>query len=295
MSRIARWRRGPDDPSTARGWLFRFDRGPEERRRLAIAFGTLGGALAILGTVWAIFPATFHLIGPFGPALVYAASLVANRIERRSTPKPKEPPEIGDAFEVRLTIRDAHGLRTGSDQGWTIFSQGWVLFEGTRTDFAVTRGESSRQLREGTLTLRLEDGRKVTFSPIGGPPIARQLNRAFNAWEVAMVPEGEAVLPPIETHSEIWAERHTLCIVGLLVSLAMAGFGATFHLFFAGFVGLFTGASCLWAGFLYARRLREGLSASPLAHRVPKSVAVPDPDQLCPRYANCWSGDPLNR
>ncbi len=109
-----------------------------------------------------------------------------------------------------------HAGATGSDRGWLIFSDGWLLFEGARTSFALTRGEA-RNLPPQSLTLKLEDRRSVQFSLPGERPNAEPLNRALRRWNAEPIPEGEAILPPIEIHPTFWVDRCSLSALGVAI------------------------------------------------------------------------------
>lgn len=183
-------------------------------------------------------------------------------------PKP-QPPEIGEAFRVGLTIRDARGQVTGRDHGWLIFSEGWILFEGNRSEFAITRGESYRRRSESLFVLRLEDGRAVYLSPATGWDSEKALNEAFKTWETVPIPDGEAVLPPEEVHPEIVAEHQLGWIFGTVAAAVVLAFGI-------GFVSWPTIAlgSILSTGYVLGaaectRRLRASLARALLDRSVP--------------------------
>jgi hypothetical protein len=175
-----------------------------------------------------------------------------------------------------MEVQGFNGLATGSDYGWLVSCDGWLLFEGTRTNFALTRGEA-RQLRyEVVGHLFLEDDRRVAFSVVGEMPDPKPLQDIIRCWEREPIPGGDAILPPREPHPQIWADRSTYCVLGGLICLVpgllcfWAGFPIVGGGFFLGAVASVTGS------IIYARRLRSELKRLlPLEGASQPSIAAP--------------------
>lgn len=201
MSRIATWRRAPSEPDTVRGWLLRAN--PLARDTPARNVGRLPlSALLIIGMNIAATPFLTH-----GGSLVFLGSFAASVVlsllswlRRRPTVVRGDGP--GESVWISLAIWDRFEKATGGDVGWLIHSDGWLLFEGGRTAFALTRNEVSRDQWNGKGVLWIEDGRKIEFRLPHERPKRAVLDGLLAAWDTAPTPKGEAVLPPIATHPE---------------------------------------------------------------------------------------------
>ncbi len=194
---------------------------PEGKQDLLIGLGARGavvGAALLLYGVHRLPTFVGPLVVVLGPLLDAAVHRFRKGSPAIEPPKPEapelKPPDVGESFRVSLSIRDTFGRTTGRDNGWLIFSEGWILFEGVRTEFAITRGESYRWPTAAAFGLRLEDGRNVVISVAPNAGLEKRLNQAFRAWEAAPIPDGEAMLPPREVHTEIYARRHGFWILG---------------------------------------------------------------------------------
>lgn len=255
MSRVARWKRGPDDPETVRGWLFRFQNGPktpEGRRQTRILLLVLAAYLAVALLLVAFVPN----VGKLMPLINVVFPIVAV-LGRKQKKTPALGSGPGESFEVRMTVADRHGVATGTDRGWLIFSEGWLLFEGARTSFAVTRGEARGRLYGIQLSLTLEDRRSVQLSLVEGQ---ESLTQAHRDWNAAPIPEGEALLPPTEFHPETWVDRWSLCIFGAVGFGTVLGFGIAFGVGWVIASSLLAVLACLIVASRCARRLRRELS-----------------------------------
>lgn len=234
MSRLATWRRGPNDPITLRGWLFSSVATPsttspvtsegQPKRGLLKRLGW--GALAITMVVVARFPHILHYID-LSLALTPIAIERLRRFRQRRASIAFEGPEEG--VWTAVSLFDRSGACTGTDYGWLIHCEGWLLFGGGRTSFAFSRGEARPLRYSGRARVRLEDGRDVEFVMPGERPDWAPLERLVADWNGAPIPEGEAVLPPKGAHPEIWVTWWNFSLIAMLASLGVAAMAIFFE------------------------------------------------------------------
>ena len=277
MSRIAKWRRAPGDPTTLRGWLFGsgtkipVPSDPESRqasrRHVTKALVVLGTFFAIAGLIWFLKPGLVRYLPFLNVGWVFF-SLFRNR---RPKSEPISLPGADDAFSVRMAVVDRIGEQTGSDFGTLIFCEGWILFEGGRTNFALSRGEAAAIPTARSVTLTLEDRRTVRLTLLDEGCDFRSFSEAFSRWNSLPIPDGEAVLPPTDIHPGVWAERWTGCVIGLIACVAVAGMALAFGFpLWAGFTLLPMGGLA-WGARVLSRRLVQELP------RVLGAASPPEP------------------
>ena len=230
MVRRADWRRSPGDPETLAGWTLRAIL--EESPRIV---GTT--LLTILFVGFAVLTDGVAFFSGFSPGDL---KFRGRRLRAPSSlsylaPSPALPDERFPVF-LRL-IRQ--GVRTGQDEGVVIFFDGWLLFEGRRTTFAI-RNRDALFLSDEDNRLRFDQGIEGEFFPYEKDGDRRDLRDAFGVallrWSKGPSPDGEPVLPPGTVHP--WGRGQALgatiagavlilaafplLSVGLLVAKAMA-------------------------------------------------------------------------
>lgn len=236
-------------------WLFRFQNGPktpEERRWKRFLLGFLGAYAVVAFLLMVFVPAVGKLTPLFGLVLVI---LGVGKEKREVAPVYESGP--GEGFSVSVSVVDQHGVTRGLDKGWLIFSEGWLLFEGARTSFAVTRGEARGKVFGMQLSLTLEDRRNVQFTV--APERQDALLQGHREWNLAPIPDGEALLPPVDVHPLIWADRWTLCVFGAVAFGVVTGFGIGFGYWWVVAVSSMAVIACLCSAAYYVRRLRREL------------------------------------
>ena len=145
-----------------------------------------------------------------------------------------------EAFWVRILV-ERDGVRTGTDHGYATFVDGWFVFEGLRTSFALKESDVSRieHPRDVPYRLALVDGTRLVVDPLGVPSVAQELKRAVVAWRTSPSAGGESVFPPALVHPQVIADEtlRLLMAVGGATVLWLTVFGAAgtqgFWLFFA--------------------------------------------------------------
>ena len=287
MSRVARWRRAPGDPTTLRGWLFGsgtkipVPSDPESqqaaRRHVTKVLAVLSVYLALAGLIWILKPELVRYL----PFLNVGWVLFSVRPFRRPKSEPISLLGADDAFEVRMAVVSRTGEQTGKDFGTLIFCDGWLMFEGGRTDFAVTCGEAAATPTARSVTLTLEDRRTVRLTLLDENCEFRSFSEAFSRWNSQPIPDGEALLPPTETHPEVWVERWTGCILGLIACIAFAGMALAFGFPLGAAFTLLPAGGLVWGARVLSRRLRQELTrvlgaASPLEAWRDRPLLVPD-------------------
>ena len=168
-----------------------------------------------------------------------------------------------------MTVLSPLSSTTGNDRGWLVHNDGWLLFDGERTSFAFTRGEARKESFGPFGSFRLEDGREVRFSPPGEKPDVAPLEDIVRKWEAAIIPDGEAVLPPVEIHPSVWAERFTLAVGTAIVFVVPIGMGIAFEVFWVSALSIVGLMAMIATASRYASILRRGL---------PKALADPGHD-----------------
>lgn len=226
------------------------------RKRLKL-IGTILVAyllIALYLLLWA--PKAGRFILPLINIAFLLGSLVSGL---RKKPELKAEEGMEEGAPARLTVLSSQRVNTGSDYGRLIECDGWLLFEGARTSFAVTRGEARRPKYDPPGHLRLEDDRTVVFAPIGGGLDHEPIKRVLQKWERASIPDGEAVLPPRETHPEIWADRWTVAVGAGIVLLLPFGMGLAFGVVWIWVLSLILISCAASYAWDYARRLKREL------------------------------------
>ena len=241
----------------------------------------LGVQFAIGGLTWVLKPELVRYLPFLNVVWVFVSVFPI----RRPKPVSISLPGADDAFAVRMTVVDRIGEQTGSDCGTLIFCDGWLLFEGARTEFAVTRGEAWANAPGTSVNLTLEDRRTVRLTLPLEASGYKPFNEAFSRWNLQPIPDGEAVLPPREIHPEVWVERWTWCVIGLIACLAVTGMAFAFGLPLWAAYALLPAAGCAWGARLLSTRLGEELprvlgAASALEPWQDRPGLVPDAPAL---------------
>lgn len=228
-----------------------------ERKRIGIILTILLGYLGLGAVLAFVFPKVGHHILPFMSGLGLALPIVAN------TRRKSDPPETlgpGETFPMTLALTNRRGVATGKDQGHLIFSEGWLLFEGARTAFALTRAEGAGWTDSRVVRFTLADGRGAVFSLPPNSPSSDRLKAAYYVWSGMSIPKGEAVLPPVEIHPAVRAERWSLAVVGLVVCVPVAALGLFFAFWPLAILATLGATASLAGARRCARRLRDDLT-----------------------------------
>ena len=216
MSRRAVWRRVPDDPRTALGWLWddrvRYLRAM--RSNLAFYLGFLALVLYFHG----------YLMLASG-ALATTILLLRLRARPRSVESLLTLPAPVPSFVCDLDIRRA-GTTIGIDRGVVSFVDGWLHFEGRRTSFAVKREDLKARESE---KIELTDGTELLFrSQVENGllhPSRWVFGVSLEAWARKGSAEGESLLPPTAPHpSALYRASRDLLFAALgVIALAWGG------------------------------------------------------------------------
>lgn len=221
------WRRRPEDPRTVAGYLVRNESRLPVRVRRNLWRASLAWVLAIgLATA---------LSGPFVGLFVGLLGLAGLMVYARPGAREHAAlPTLGEdaAFPVTLEVR-RKGRRLGWENGWITFVDGWLVYEGMRTSFALKPDSLKRGgtvAANSLLRLHLTDGTTIrlmrlsdfmqTQRPAGWRD-GRHMRDAFRAWREGDVPKGEAVFPPAERSSRVLAEAMSasFTLTALLMTL----------------------------------------------------------------------------
>ena len=275
MSRIANWRRAPGDPTTVRGWLFgsgtffaalapTTDKPADRKTQRRI--GHFLTAYVVFGVVMIFgFPDVGKHVLPVMNLCLAIVNVVRIYLKPKITVD--EGQNLGESVLVTLSVVNAKGGTTGNDLGRLISNEGWLLFEGERTAFALTRQKAQVPRFGAAGVVNLEDRRAVRFAS----PDAVMLDRVLTDWSLSPVPDGEAVLPPTETHPGVWAERWTGCVIGLIACVAVAGMALAFGFPLWSAFTLLPMGGLAWGARVLSRRLVQELP------RVLGAASPPEP------------------
>lgn len=231
------WRRLGGDPTTVWGWIFRkrFEVESFDARKFwisAVFFSlTLGGLTATKlvqgrGYVWLTIP----LI------TIVNCTREAWKLRLPTSEAHAALPTLTEAREalpVLLIVSDGFGQPTGKDHGWVTFADGWLVYEGLRTEFTLTKAAINLpyEFALGGVTMKVADGRRVTLKPIaadGAPGNSaergdeQRLIGCIQAWLTESIPGGLSTFPPRALHPEVARERLAFPLVYALAALFLA-------------------------------------------------------------------------
>jgi hypothetical protein len=131
-----------------------------------------------------------------------------------------------DSIEVRLRILAQDGKIASHDLGLLIVVDGWLLFEGAHTAFALNRNVAvpSNYVSMGDLQLR--DGRTVALIPVDRKQRPTALERSIAEWVRAPIAHGVPILPPHGADPLRWVRTSALCVLAsvLYLVLVLSGF-----------------------------------------------------------------------
>ena len=236
MSVRAVWKRGLGDPRSTLGYV-----SMDGERLLGRPRETLG----CLGKVGALVLLFIH---PWAALALFAAAVLLPRLKRE--PRAVGPlltlPFVVPTYPCEVEIR-RQGTTLGLDRGAVSFVDGWLVFEGFRTDFSLS--PSDVRLPDEEQRLILEEGGDVLFRPddaLGGPGIERaRLRNAFahelDAWVRSdPVARGRSVLPPFTLHPSgvvrVWLDLLSATFsLAVVIGLALAFLRYSFGCFLFGF------------------------------------------------------------
>ncbi len=263
-TRIANWRRRPEDPKGSWGWIVWGDRHLSAPRRRLLRNLTLAAAAIALaiGLAW-----SFEWLFVFIPVAWFALALLARPGAREHAALPV----LGGAEAFPVMIEIWHGRRrTGRESGWIAFVDGWLVYEGLRTAFSFrpcdVRFGGKGQWRQG---LWFPDGRMMTVAILndfmqtnrpGGWNKRSLLNDALNEWHNAPSPEGDPVLPPQELSLRLRGERVAELSAGSTVLVALAVLFALSEFFLGALLALAGASLCALLAVRGWLSLREALA-----------------------------------
>lgn len=208
----AEWRRRADDPRTPLGVHFGRER-----------WGGLPVGLCVVGYA-AFAEVTVRLVAhPWGVSLLVGFLLPLFKTDRKDYDPPRDvpippSPDWGNALLRRLmgpsryagvealapdpspspgfpvVITLERGRRTtGGDVGIVAFSEGWLVYEGNATAFALSPADAARVGREGrSRMLSLPEGQRLSLKSY-----EEGWEAAFEAWLADEAPSGVSRLPPL--------------------------------------------------------------------------------------------------
>lgn len=232
MEKRAVWRKRPEDPHGALGWLMDDRSGRWMPVPLALLITVALGALTV---AWS-------------PAALLALPYVALHVRRPARPIADllplaTVPPPGPAYVCRIEVRDKGpeeiGATIGEDEGIVTFVSGWLHFVGRRTEFSLRKTDA--QGYSSLRNVRLVDlgGETLVLAARAGWDATGRLDeaeadrfaQAFGVWfHSPCVADGRSVLPPREVHpsglARAWRE-----LVGCAATwgIFVAGMAAFFH------------------------------------------------------------------
>lgn len=162
-----RWRRLHDDPNTALGWVFRFDRRFLGFQWVWFVCGIAFWGLVLVGAYlvkrWMGRP--FDPVTFLGPMVVTIAG--AWNFRKRTAEAHGALPSVDQTLKAVPVVLDiqSDSFPAVREIGWVSLHDGWLAYEGLRSSFFLSRDSIVQQekLKEAT-RLRLDDGRALRFS-----------------------------------------------------------------------------------------------------------------------------------
>ncbi len=130
-------------------------------------------------------------------------------------------------FPVVVTVRYGNSV-TGLDEASAAFVDGWLHVEGRRTSFGLRATDGRATFRKGTLTIALPEFQSVTLDFVADRGLdvhSAGFAYAASHWVSARErPEGEPILPPLDTLPLVYRGWSALGIGGFLVAAMVEGF-----------------------------------------------------------------------
>jgi len=213
---VASWRRLPEDPVSAARWIFRWGKRFHRFDWFAF-FASVLSFGAMVGTLYAS-RAKGEDVGQVLAVLAIApvaAVLGAWKFRRSDTERHASLPTVAgnlEAIPVCLEIRHK-GRLTGRETGWVTFADGWLVYEGVRTEFSLKPQDVFGSCRDGQATeLDMMDYRRVKLSPLESDSLTQaparkedrdRLERQVAEWQRGVSPSGRSILPPRAPHPEV--------------------------------------------------------------------------------------------
>lgn len=216
-----------DDPKTPLGWLFGVD-----RWHGAPIYAILAGTTAATSVMrdfceaW-LPPGIGGAVGAFVSMLPFTVMISAFA----SKPPEVSVPDPAPGETHLSTVKVAFEERSlGEDRGMVAFSEGWFLFEGRRTLFALGRADvrGVRNIGEET-RLDLNSGHQLRLS--GDLP----LRAALAVWMAEPSATGISRLPPTDAHPQKRMRAATLLhlvsagTLGLAISIVVRSLPVANH------------------------------------------------------------------
>lgn len=187
--------------------------------------------------VLAVVPALVLIVGLTIAYSVVGAVPIVNHLwtwtdRLRITPWRMESlapdPSPEEWFPVQITIWQ-RGVKTASDEGMVSFADGWLVYEGRRTQFAIRNGDASLIDAESS-RLRLTDGSVAELIPFHRLGQRQNLRRGFEEgfarWFNSVRPQGRSVLPPKNVDPRTWGGSLAAIIVGISILLSVPDLSA---------------------------------------------------------------------
>ena len=189
------WRRYADDPKTPLGWIFGVDRWrgipiyPLVATAVAATTAIREGIERLLPVGWG------EPVGMIVSTSAFAI-LVANLSpKRRQVLAPDPAPGAFHSTSMRIALRTQD---LGMDRGNVAFNDGWLLFEGERTSFALKRDDLVEVHRVGDgRRLDLRSGHRLRFREV-----EEALRADLDRWIAGARVPGLSRLPPTDVHPE---------------------------------------------------------------------------------------------
>ena len=235
MSRVAVWRRRPGDPTTALGWIFSADLrlGLPSRSHVLASLFILALGMALWGAVRLLEGHSPSLGPEFYVVMALGSLIVRRRPSRDAHAALPMRAASTDALPVGIEIREGDRV-TAKEIGWIGTAEGWLVYEGLRTDFSLKRNSSRAPIvRADGVRLSFGEGRSIRFVPLPRSPKDASwkdpsLLPVFDAWLRAAIPEGDPVLPPEAVHPEAAATRVGRWFVAFVASALLCLFAIPF-------------------------------------------------------------------
>lgn len=197
MLERAEWRKRADDPLTPLGWLVGMDRWHGVPVYPFVA-GTVFVAMVLRALIERALPVGWdEAFGSVcGTLLMFGALTLLTPSGRR---KEALGPDPAPGNVHSSTVRIKHSDRClGEDAGVLVFNEGWLLFEGASTSFALCRDDVDQIYRIGDARhFDLRGGHRLEFEVAVEP---RAFRDDLDRWMREPSATGLSRLPPVERH-----------------------------------------------------------------------------------------------
>lgn len=214
------WTRRPDDPTTASGWIFRrrFEFVSFDRKTFFIGVVATGAAI---GGIYLVRASMGKPLDAFSiwliPILILAQAWKWQNPASKAHAALPTLTDGSDALPVTLTILNEDDKITGRDYGWVTFADGWLVYEGLRASFSLTKASIGHpEYPPAGIAMFLSDKRRIQLTLITDPvqtnlparrDAADDLHKATRAWLSGPIAEGDPIPPPGNDHPEVVVER----------------------------------------------------------------------------------------